>query len=251
MALSGTFDTLPVEEVLGLLGRQRATGCLHLRTASANAEVSFVEGGIVAAHVRGGAGLNHITDWRELIEEVCCRALSDGRGSFELVPEEPGRTPARSGMKVEQVLRAARQRAEQWAELEAVIPSIEAVPSLAQSLPGESLSLDRDQWMVLVNIDGRRTIGSLARRLDLGLLRCCHLLRPLVEAGAVVLAGSVDKLPARELGALGGDRGDVGDEVVARSGEGAPADIARPLDSEPPRFAAVRLLARPALTKAG
>jgi hypothetical protein len=43
---------------------------------------------------------------------------------------------------------------------------------------------------LLVNIDGRRSVSVLARRLDLTLLRFGPLLKPLAEDGAVILAAA-------------------------------------------------------------
>jgi hypothetical protein len=59
--------------------------------------------------------------------------------------------------------------------------------------------LDRDQWALLVSVDGRRSVASLARRLDLGLLRCCQLLKPVVEIGAISFAPEAERTAPNSL----------------------------------------------------
>jgi hypothetical protein len=194
MPLTGTFDCLPLDEALGVFARRRATGRLHVRTSSTQASLRLLDGKVVGAQTRNGNGGNHTSGWHELVEEICCRALRDQRGAFDFVPEETVEPFPGPPMSADQVIKAARQRVAEWAAIEAVIPSFEVAPRLAESLSAEQITFDRDQWALVAMVDGRRTITALAHRLGLGLLRCCQLLKPLMEAGAVVVATGAEKV---------------------------------------------------------
>lgn len=228
MPLTGSFDCLDVDELLGLLARRRATGRLHLRAGAAHGALLLHDGRVADAHATGNDGANVVIDWRERAEELCCRALRAARGGFEFVPDDVT-PPSGSPIDVHDLLRRARQRAEAWEAIEAVIPSSDAVPRLDETLAAEDVTLDRDQWAVLVAIDGRRTIAGLARRLDLGLLRCCQLLLPLVESGAVELVREPE-LVAPRLPPPPAEPGDLGEEVAASE----PTPAAEPARSEAP-----------------
>jgi hypothetical protein len=197
MPLMGTFDCLDLREALHLLAGRGSTGHLHLRLARSSGTVVLDEGRVVGAELSEAGGAHAASDWRETAKELCCRALRDRRGRFEFVPATTVEPSPGEPMLAEHLTRAARHLAEQWAEVERAIPSIDAVPRLAEALDVDQVAVQRDQWPLLLAVDGRRTIAALARRLDLEPLRCCQLLRPLVDAGAVALPPAPRRVGAR------------------------------------------------------
>jgi hypothetical protein len=249
MPLTGTFDCLDIEETLLLLGRRKATGHLHLRAASTSATLALLDGRVVGAKVENRNGKLHTLDWHELAEELCCRAIRQQRGSLEFVTAEVEPWPGEP-MLPAHLVDAARRRAEQWAEIETVIPSGDVVPRLATALHSEQIAVDRDQWPLLLAIDGRRTIWALARRLDVGLLRCCQLLKPLVEVGAVALPPGSEPIPLRPAPAKLADGDDLatGAEQASTAGEAPERASEAPEGAEGPEaptlFAGVRILGR-------
>jgi hypothetical protein len=225
MSLTGTFDCLDLEAALALLARRKATGHLHLRVAKTSGVILLQDGRVVGAEVADGPGRHLTTDWREQAKELCCRALRDRRGRFEFVPAAAVEPTSGESMIADHLARAARHRAEQWAEVEGVIPSGDAVLRLSDALPLEQVTIHREQWPVLRAVDGRRPVSLVARRLGVDLLRCCQLLKPLVEIGAVALAPEPERIGFRAApggpGPVDGGRGEDDDAVPVV--DGAPA----------------------------
>jgi Domain of unknown function (DUF4388) len=193
MPLAGTFDVLDLADVLMLLARRGCSGRLYVRAGQLHGTIRLVGGEAVGAESNETNSAEARRNWQPLLEDICFEALRAGRGSFEFQPEEPeGSAGPRAD--VETVITAARQRLTEWREVEGVIPSLDAVPRLTEGLKADEVTLDRDRWRLLVNIDGRRSVSVLARRLDLTLLRFGQLLKPLVENGAVILESAETRL---------------------------------------------------------
>jgi hypothetical protein len=186
MPLAGTFDVLDLADVLMLLARRRGSGRLYVRAGQLHGTIRLIGGEAVGAESNETNSAEARRNWQPMLEDICFEALRAGRGSFEFQPEE-SEGSAGPRADVETMITAARQRLSEWREVEGVIPSLDAVPRLTESLKADEVTLDRDRWRLLVSIDGRRSVSVLARRLDLTLLRFGQLLKPLVEDGAVIL----------------------------------------------------------------
>jgi hypothetical protein len=204
MPLAGTFDVLDFAEVLNLLARKSTTGRLQVRAGTVHASVLLTEGAATGAEGSAGSFGGSGRTWRTLLDDICFEAMRAGRGSFEFQPETElptGGPPA----KVSSVVSHAHRRLNEWHEVEKVISSFDVTPRLAEHLSIETLTLDQEQWQVLVALDARRNISALARRLNLDVIRVCKLLKPLVEGGAVVLEepeGKLKSLPVVSISPL-------------------------------------------------
>jgi hypothetical protein len=187
MSLTGTYEVPDFPEVLGLLTRRGCTGRLQLRAGSRHATIRLVDGDAVAVEGVASSWSEAGTDLRSLLEEVFFEALRAGRGSFEFQPDQ-GVRPAEKGLSVElaTAVSAAQQRLEEWREVETVIPSLDSVPRLSEGMEAEEITLSQEQWRLLVSVDGRRTVGGIARRLGRKPVAVCKVLKPLVEQRAVV-----------------------------------------------------------------
>lgn len=187
MPLAGTFDVLDFGEVLGLLSRRGSTGRLAVRTSSMQGTIWTTEGRATAAEVTSQVGGDSKAKWQTQIEDICFDALRSPKGSFEFHPaEEEATVRAGSSVSLDEVVEAGRRRLEMWQDVESVIHSFEAVPRLAESID-ESVELDQEGWRILVAVDGRHNVASLAKRLGHDLLDYCQQLKPLVVSGAVIL----------------------------------------------------------------
>lgn len=187
MPLAGTFDVLDFGEVLGLLSRRSATGRLSVRTMSMHGTIWMAGGRATAAEVVTQTGADSKAKWQVQVEDLCFDALRSPKGSFEFHPEDEEATVrAGSSVTLDEVVEAGRHRLQMWEEVESVIHSFEAVPRMADSI-GESVELSQDGWAILVAVDGRHNVASLAKRLGRDLLEFCQELKPLIECGAVVL----------------------------------------------------------------
>jgi hypothetical protein len=189
MSLTGTYEVPDFPEVLGLLSRRGCTGRLQLRAGSRHAAVRLVDGEAVAVEGMASSWSDGGTDVRGMLEEVFFEALRAGRGSFEFQPDQGVRPDEKApSVELAAAVAAAEQRLEEWREVEAVIPSLDAVPRLSDGMEAKEITLTQEQWRILVSVDGRRTVGGIGRRLGRKPVAVCKVLKPLVEQGAVVFA---------------------------------------------------------------
>jgi hypothetical protein len=194
MPLVGTFDVLDFADVLDVLARTGRTGRLQLRAGPVHANVIVADGSLVGADGTAGTGGPPRTT-RSLIDDICFEVLRTGRGSFEFHPD-PEIIPSEPPVSITAALDAAKRRLEEWRDVETLIPSFDVTPRLAGQLKIDAVTLNQEQWRVLVALDGRRTVAALARRLGLDPLEVCKVLKPLVQDGAVVLHDAEAKAKA-------------------------------------------------------
>lgn len=185
MPLQGTFDVLGFDEVLTLLGAKRSTGRLHVRSSHLGANLYFDDGHLTGAESVDAPGVASGADAQSRLEDVCFEFLEAERGNFEFHPSPPGALPALGRFKVETVLARARKRVDAWREIQTVIPSLDAQPTVIAELAPDHITIDRSRWRVLNMIDGRRTIRGIARGLGLGDYDACRLMKSLVDDGLV------------------------------------------------------------------
>jgi hypothetical protein len=195
--LQGTFDTLSFTEVLHLLAGSRKTGALRM-DAGVAATWWFGDGRCVAAE--GGDLIDAVRDRNEMLARLVDIGFAIARtsaGTFRFVADEAPPWQASEPVTVDAVLVEVDGLLAQWREIEAVIPSLECRPVLADELAVEQLVVDGELWRLLVRIDGRRTIRDIAHRTGRSVLELCRTLMDLVAAGAVAIAPeAVDDEPA-------------------------------------------------------
>ena len=188
MPLQGTFDVLSFAEVLHLLGRNRMTGRLHLRSRSMGANVYIEDGQLVGADV-GEHSTNSAADVQSRLEEICFELLEAERGSFEFTPDTVGMGPVTVNLEVDAVLAEARQRLVEWREIQVVIPSLDLHPRVVDSLPAEEVTLSRERWRMVTAMDGRRSIRAIARGIGFTEYDTCRMVKSLMDDGIVELIG--------------------------------------------------------------
>jgi len=193
--LQGTFETLSLPEVLGLLSSARKSGALWLDAGPITGVAYLDDGHCYAA----GAGdqqdpLPHGPALLTRLIELCFAVMCQESGSFRFAADD--RAPWTCGEQVElsDVLVEVDRLLKQWREILQVIPSLECRPQLLESLEVDELVLDRERWALLVAMDGRRTVRELVQRTTRPMIELCQILLELVEVGAV---GVIDPAAAR------------------------------------------------------
>jgi hypothetical protein len=195
LVLQGTFETLSLPEVLGLLSSARKSGALWLE-AGPIAGVAYLEDGQCRAAgageqrdpVQGGTAL--LTRLVELCFAVMCQAS----GSFRFADDDPAPWTCGEPVELSEVLVEVDRLLKQWREILRVIPSLECRPQLLESLEVDEVVIDRERWALLVAMDGRRTVRELVQRTTRPVIELCQTLLELVEIGAV---GVIDPAAAR------------------------------------------------------
>lgn len=183
--LQGSFDTFDFAEVLGVLSQKRQTGKLRLHSGPASVDLYMVEGRLVHAESVDHGSPPRVAATRSRLEEACFEVLRWDHGSFEFHPGASPQSPRGLDASVESVLEGARRRLEVWDRVESIIPSMDVQPRLARELRSREVVIDQQSWRVLAAVDGRRTVGALARVLSVSAFELCQLLSRMVNDGLI------------------------------------------------------------------
>ncbi len=182
--LQGTFETLGLAELLGLLAQTRKTGALWLDAGPASAVIYVVDGRCCAA--MSNEASEPIADAPALLVRLVDLCFSVARaedGSFRFSVEDAPWTCAET-VDLELANDELGRLLDEWREIQAVIPSLECRLKLSDELGVEELPVDRERWRLLTAIDGRRSVRELVRKTNRPVLDVCHAVLALVDAGA-------------------------------------------------------------------
>ncbi|HUI48645.1 MAG TPA: DUF4388 domain-containing protein [Acidimicrobiia bacterium] len=183
--LQGTLETLSLPELLGLLAQSRKTGALWLDAANSSAVVYIVDGRCCAAESsEAGDRLSSGPALLARVIDICFAVERAEDGKFRFGPEEPSWS-CDDTVDLEVAIDELARLVEEWREIQAVIPSLDCRIKLADELGVEELTVDRERWLLVVSIDGRRSVRDLVRKTNRPVLDVCHALLTLVDAGAV------------------------------------------------------------------
>jgi hypothetical protein len=194
--LQGTFETLALPEVLGLLGHARKTGALWLEAGPATAAIYLNEGRCCAA--QSGDLTKPVEDAPSLLVrlvDLCFAASRTEDGSFRFGSEAPPWMCPES-VDVDVALDELGRLLDEWREIQEFIPSLDCRVRMSDELGSDGIVLDKERWQLLVAIDGRRTVRELVRKINRPVLDVCHAVVALVDAGAVSVVGPAS-MPAR------------------------------------------------------
>jgi len=186
--LQGTFETLSLPEVLGLLASARKTGALALESGSLSGVLHIEDGHCRAVETGERRGpVDHAPELLERLVEVCFGVVRLERGTFRFAADEPAPWRCPEPVELSDAMIEVERLLKQWREVVRVIPSLDCRPRLLDALVVEELVLDRSQWSLLVALDGRRTVRAVVERVARPVLEVCHSLLELVDAGAVAI----------------------------------------------------------------
>ncbi len=127
-------------------------------------------------------------------------AWTDGQFRFE-ERDEVGCGDPEIHVRVESLLMESARRIDEWARIEAKIPSAESVPVLAASDGGDAapLELHPEEWEVLAEIDSRRDLRQIAAALGRSSFDIARIVFGLVSTGVVQVEEVRSRLPEQEL----------------------------------------------------
>ena len=182
MALQGTLDTFALPDVLRLLASTRKSGRLLVQGDDGNGSL-YLDGGSV---VGGETNLAPTDEGHEVLFEL----LRLGDGSFLFDPAESTPDPG-APAEVEDVITQAESAHAEWQDLSTVVPSLDVGIQLAEDLPDDDATIDRDRWRLIVGIGSGTTVRSLGDQLGMRELPILRATRGMVDDGlAVVSDGS-------------------------------------------------------------
>jgi hypothetical protein len=188
VALQGTLETFALPDVLRLLATTHKTGCLRITGPGGSGSLWLDGGAIVASEASRSPLAGDAT-------EVLFELLRNKEGEFVFDDDEKAAAPEEPA-EVEASLAAAEAMLDEWKEIEAVVPSLDAWVSLRAELPGDEITLDRERWQQLVAVGSGATVGQLGERLGQGELPVSRTVKGLVELGVVELGDAPAAAPA-------------------------------------------------------
>lgn len=179
MALQGDLDSFALPDVLRLLAGTGKTGRLGVTCADSSGEVWLRDGEIVGGSVTSSP---HATKPADLVFEL----LRVDGGSFAF---DDGEQLVDGGERstVTDAIAAAEALVAEWAEVEAVVPSVHAPIALAPELTGGEVTVSAEQWRLLASLRSGTTVRALADQHRVTDLEASRRVKGLVEAGLVRL----------------------------------------------------------------
>jgi hypothetical protein len=179
MSLRGSLDTFALPDVLALLATTAKTGELDVTGSTGGGRVWVENGQITGADADGTTS----------VVDVLVHLLRLEDGDFTFHGDRTAPAPA-SPVDVAPTLEQAEARLAEWREVEELLPSPDAVLTLAATAPGP-VRLSRDQWAAVAAVGDGRTVDELVEGLGGDELTRWRLLANLVEAGLLEVGAPV------------------------------------------------------------
>ncbi len=189
VGLQGTLDTFSLAEILGLIERARHTGALGVEGPDGHGTLYVTAGRFCAGEAADYSGPvedRHALDVRLI--DVCFHLLRFESGSFEFIVDEAPPWPADRATDIAPIIETVEHIVRAWPAVEAVLPSFDVRPELAEELPEDSLTLSRSGFKIFTMIDGERTVRQIAREAGRSVVEVGPVLKDLIEQGAVRIA---------------------------------------------------------------
>ncbi|MEJ2570002.1 MAG: DUF4388 domain-containing protein [Anaerolineales bacterium] len=167
-ALRGDLNQFSLPNIIQLLKSGGQTGKLDLSDGSNSGEIFLENGNIV--HAIAGVLIG---------EDAFYSLLSWLHGDFNFVSgiETPEETISTS---TDLLLAEGEKRIQGWSEIKNVIPSMQAIFNLAEGTTG-AINLDPNEWKVLAQVNGVRTITDIAASLGWDEFEAASVLAGLVK----------------------------------------------------------------------
>ncbi|MDQ1394776.1 MAG: resuscitation-promoting factor RpfA [Acidimicrobiaceae bacterium] len=179
MSLHGSLQTFALPDVLVLLASTKKSGELRVTGPRLDGRVWVEEGQLVASAV--GHARDHVDAVFELLR------LKDGDFAFEQDQAAPSPQPP---VPMAPVLTHAQERLVEWREIEAVVPSLDAVVRLVADAPEAEVIMRAEQWRVVVAAGPGGTVASVTQGLGVGEFDACRAVKELVEAGLMAVSAA-------------------------------------------------------------
>ncbi len=188
MALQGDLQSFALTDVLRLLAGTAKSGRLAVNDDDRTGDLWLDGGRIVGGAVSSAP---HATDVVEVVFEL----LRFDGAAVALHDDEQASEPA-GPTEVDEAIGRAEELLAEWAEVEAVVPSMDLWVTFAPELDGEETTVSAEQWRVLAALGGGLTVRELGNRFEQTDLVASRQVKDLVEAGLAALADAPADRPA-------------------------------------------------------
>jgi hypothetical protein len=176
MTFQGSLKELHLPDVIQLVSVSGKTGAFRLQKGEEEGVIYLENGTIVHASYGPLSG-----------EEAVYALATWTDGSFRFLPDDPPteKTIAKSNTNL---LMEAARRMDEWRVLSKRIPSLDHVPrfQVPEGKQGQ-INLNTQEWLVLSKIDGRTSIGDIAKNVGMSGFDVAKLLYGLLTMGLILL----------------------------------------------------------------
>ena len=178
MSFQGSLTELPLPDIIQLVAVSASTGVFDLVRDDSAGSIFLRNGQIVHAETRRAQD-DHLGG-----EEAIYELATWTEGDFVFVPgRETSQTTIERANSI--LLLEAARRMDEWRSLPEQFHSAQQVPVLSRRQLSGAVTLAPEDWVVLREIDGQRTIGAISVSLGRSLLETCRALSRLVDLDLV------------------------------------------------------------------
>lgn len=181
MALQGTIDSFPLDDVLGFVSGPAQSGVLRVEGDRGTVRLWIADGAIVGAESAGAAVSDPV--------HVVFEALRFRAGSFSFDDDPMGPAERLDPRGIPAVVREAAELRDEWDAIEAVLPSPAHRLNVVVPLPQDHVTLDAGSWRIVTALGRTDTVASVLARSGLSDLDAARGLVVLVRQGLVEVVG--------------------------------------------------------------
>ena len=177
MALQGTIDSFPLDDVLGFLAGSAQRGLLRVEGDRGTVRLWIADGSIVGAESAGAAASDPV--------QVVFEALRFGAGSFSFDDDRSDPRERLEPQAIASVVHEAAALRDEWDAIEAVLPSPSHQLHAVVPLPHDHVTLDAASWRIVTALGRTDTVASVLARSGMTELDAARGLVTLVRQGLV------------------------------------------------------------------
>lgn len=177
MAFQGSLEELHLPDLIQLVSVSGKTGKFILTNGNQTGTIFLLDGRIVHSEFEDQVG-----------EEAVYSLAIWSKGEFKFDPDV--RTDKRTINKSNtNLLMEAARRLDEWRVLQKKIPNLEMVPEfvILDRKERRQINLNTSEWMILSQINGERSIPSIAKNCSLSLFDVSKVLYGLITSGLLHL----------------------------------------------------------------
>ncbi|MEO6628671.1 MAG: DUF4388 domain-containing protein [Aquihabitans sp.] len=185
MALQGDLQSFALPDVLRLLASTGKTGRLGVTADDSSGDVWLRDGSVVGGAVSSSP---YAVDPADVVFEL----LRFESGAFRFEDGEEPTEPVEPS-SVDEAIDQAEGLLREWADVEAIVPSVHSWVTLVPELSGDGTTVSTDQWRALAALGGGSSVRDLGERFEQTDLVASRQVKDLVEAGLVQLGDAPER----------------------------------------------------------
>lgn len=189
MALQGDLQSFALTDVLRLLAGTAKSGRLAVTGDDRTGDLWLDGGRIVGGEVSSAPHATAVVD-------VVFELLRFDGGTFAFHDDDQP-TDTSEATDVDDAIGRAEALLEEWAEVEAVVPSMDSWVTFAPEIDGPETTVSADHWRVLATLGAGLTVSELGQHFEQTDLAASRQVKGLVESGLVILGDAPSGRPER------------------------------------------------------